>query len=437
MRSIRRQNRNLSPIIIFFSVIIFDIVYLLFNGGIYSNLSNLIIDACLFILSFFAFLFFFSIFIFPFTDIKNLFPIFYRVLLFMTGMHGSISQVKNGMMIEKNGISHKNNPGSALLDSSSAAIISKTTQYHRAVGPGIVFTQKNEFIANTISLQPQKQLIGPLEDEDPYSTKRKNEKPESYYSRVQRVSDTKAVTRDGLEIIASFSIFYKIKSKPGEGNSPFGYNPLSVERAILGQSVDLNSNQMNGLAKNWTTLPGHLVVDIWRELINKYKFNELFQVKDTHLEYCIENLRSRLMQQEYEEIDEFGIKTEILIPSKEYRLLQDRGIVILEIRLKRLSFPPEIEEGLINQWESSSMKISNNEQEIISRLQEKAILDGKLYGKKFVTDLISQMTDKLTAEGVLTPKNLINQLRSIHENQSQKRSGILGNQLNNDKRVLS
>ncbi len=437
MRSIRRQNKNIGPILVFFFVIFFYIIYLLFNGGIISNLSNLLIDISLFILSFFAFLFFFSIFIFPFTEIKNLFPIFHRVFLFMTGRHGSIGLVKNGVMIEKSGISHKNDPGLALLDSSSAAIIGKTTRYHRAVGPGIVFIQKNEMVTDTVSLQPQKQFIGPLEDENPYSIKQKNENPESYYSRVQRASDTKAVTRDGLEIIASFSLIYKIKSKPGEGNSPFGYNPLSVERAILGQSVDLNSNQINGSVKSWISLPGLLVVDIWRELIHKYKLNELFQVNATHLDCCMANLRSRLTQQEYEEIDEFGNKTEKLISSREYSLLQDRGIVFLEIQLKKLFPPPEIEEGLINQWESSWLKISNNEQAIISRLQGQAISDGKLSGKKITTDLISQITTKLTAEGILTPKNLIDQVRSTHENQSQKRFISQDNRLNNDKKGLS
>jgi len=437
MRSIRRQNNIIKLVFVFFFAITVYIIYLLFNGGINSNLSNLLIDTSLLILSFFIFLFFFSIFIIPFKEIKDLLPFFQRVLLFITGKHGLISHVNNGVKTEKHVSSTKNNSGLILLDSSSAAVISISTRYHRAIGPGVVFTQKNEVLADTVDLQPQKQIIGPLEGENPYSEKIKYEKPDFYSSRVQRASETKATTRDGIEIVATFSLTFKIKSKPGEGNSPFGYNPLSVERAILGQAVDINVGSQNGSAKSWTSLSGILAVGIWRELIHKFKFDELFQVNGSHLDYCLENIHSRLTQQKYEEIDEYGKKTGKYALSNEYQLLEDRGIDFLEIQLKKISLPPEIEDGLVNQWESSWLRISNNEQTTISRLHDQAIADGKQSGKKLIADMTSQIVKKLAADGILTPKILISQILSTYEHQLKKVSVFQGFHLNNDKKGLS
>ena len=437
MHSIRRQNNNIRFVFVFFFAITIYIIYLLINGGTNSNLSNLLIDTSLFILSFFIFLFFFSIFIIPFKEKKDLLPIFHRVLLFITGKHGLISHINNGVKTEKHVVSTKNNPGLILLDSSSAAVISISTRYNRAVGPGVVFTNKNDVLADTVDLQLQKQIIGPLEGENPYSEKQKYEKPDSYFSRIQRASKTKAVTRDGIEIVATFSLTFKIKSKPGEGNSPFGYNPLSVERAILGQAVDINGGSQNESAKSWTSLSGILAVDIWRELIHKYKLNELFQVNRSHLDYCLENIHSRLTQQKYEEIDEYGKKTGKYALSNEYQLLEDRGINFLEIQLKKISLPTEIENGLVNQWESSWLRISNNEQTTISRLHDQAIADGKQSGKKLIADLTSKIVNKLATEGILTPKILIGQILSTYEHQSKKVSVFQDHHLSNDKKGLS
>lgn len=437
MRSIRRQNNNTKLIFVFFFAITIYIIYLLLNGGINSNLSNLLIDISLLILSFFIFLFFFSIFIIPFKEIKDLLPIFHRVLLFIKGKHGLISHVNNGVKTEKHVVSTKNNPGLILLDSSSAAVISISTRYHCAVGPGVVFTKKNEVLADTVDLQLQKQIIGPLEGENPYSEKQKYEKPDSFFSRIQRASETKAVTRDGLEIVATFSLTFKIKSKPGEGDSPFGYNPLSVERAILGQAVDINSSLQNESAKSWTSLSGILAVDIWRELIHKYKLDELFQVNGSYLDYCLEHIHTRLTQQKYEEIDEYGKKTGKYALSNEYQLLEARGIEFLEIQLKKIALPPGIEDGLVNQWESSWLRISNTEQTTISRLHDQAIADGKQSGKKLIADITSQMVNKLAADGILTPKILISQVLSTYEHQTKKVSVFQDNHLNNDKKGLS
>ena len=437
MHSIRRQNNDTKLVLVFFFLITIYIIYLLINVGNNNNLSNLIIDTSLLILSFFIFLFFFSIFIIPFKEIKDLLPIFLRVLLFMTGKHGSISHVNNGVKTEWHMASLKKNPGLILLDSSSAAMISLSTRYHHAVGPGLVFTKNNEVLADTVALQLQRQIIGPLEDENPYSGKQKYEKPDSYISRSQRASETKATTRDGIEIIATFSLTFKIKSKSGEGDSPFGYNPLSVERAILGQPIEINSDSQNGSFKSWMALSGILAVDIWRELIHKYKLNELFQVNGSHLDYCLENLLARLTQQKYEEIDEYGRKTGKYAISNEYQLLEDRGIDFSDIQLKKISLPPEIEDGLIDQWESSWLRTLNNEQTTITRLQDQAIADGKQSGKKIIAEMTSQLVNQLAVDGVLTPKTLISHALTAYEHQSNKVSEFLNNQLPSDKKGLS
>jgi len=436
MRHIRRQNNNLNFVVIFPLFISLYIIYLLINSRGIVNVTNILVDSSLFIFSFLAFLFFFSIFIFPAKEIKDFSPIIKRVFLFMTERHGPISQVNNGIKVEKHGGFIKSNPGLILVDSSSAAIIRRTTSYHRTVGPGIIFTRKNEIIADTVDLQMQKKFIGPLEGENPFSTRQKYEKTESYLSRIQRAEETKAVTRDGIEIIATLSLTFKLKSNPGEGKSPFGYNPLSVERAILGQIVDLNTVR-KGPIMSWASIPGLLTVDIWRELIHKYKLSELFQENGSLFDYCIKNIQSRLTQPKNEEIDEYGKLTGNQTQSREFQFLEDRGIDFLEIQLRQLFLPQEIENGLIHQWESAMLKISIEEKTILSRLRDQATSDGKQSGKKFIVDMTSQIINKLSAEGLLTSKNLINHSISNYENISKSGSEFINSQMENDERDFS
>jgi hypothetical protein len=433
MRSIRRQNRNkffyIIPIVLFLYSL-----YQFLDQGIASIFPNILIDVIFFVLSFFTFILIFSFFLFPNTEITNLLPILHRVFLFLSGKNGSINHVKNGKKIEMNGISSKSNPGLVLLDSSSAAIIGKTTRFHRAVGPGIVFTNKNETLTDSVDLRIQKHSLGPLENENPYLIRQQKEKSNSYDAQVQRASETKVITRDGIEIIASFSLTFKIRSKPGEGNTPFGYNPLSVERAILGQTVDHKSGLQNEYSRSWTELPGLLAVDIWRELIHKYKLNELFQINGSSLDYCLEYMHNRLAQQRYEEIDEFGNRTGIQISSKEYQFLEDRGIEFLEIQLKRLYLPPDIEDGLVNRWESAWSTITTSEKKIISRLRGQAITDGKTSGQELISELITQIILGFTNEGTLTPNNLISRLLSARKDRSRKEKGFPEDSSNNTKK---
>ena len=437
MRKIRRQNSNIKLILIVLFALTVYIIWLLNTGGISNNFSILLIDTFILIFSFFIFLFFFSIFIFPFQEIRDLFSVFYRVLLFIAGKHGFISHVNSGVKTDKYMASIKSNPGLILLDSASAAIIGNPTGFHRAVGPGVIFTDKNEVLADTVDLQIQKEIIGPLEGENPYSEKLKFEKPDSYFSRIQRASETRAITRDGITIVATFSITFKIKSKQGEGKSPFGYDPLSVERAILSQTINIKGEQWNGDPKSWTTLPGLLAIDIWREMIHKYRMNELFQVNGSNLVFCLENIYSRLTNQQYEAVDEFGNRTGKFVPSSEYQLLENRGIDFVEIQLIKISLPPEIEDGLVDQWESSWLKISDIEQTSISRLRDLAIADGKKSGKKIFAGMISLIINKLASEEILTPKNLIDQMLASYKNQSKKVSIHQENPLLKGKKDLS
>ena len=417
MRNIRRQKNKF--VYIFPITLLFYFLYNFINRGIISSYPNIMIDVLLFILSFCIFILFFSFFIFPNTEITNLLPILQRVFLFMVDKVGSINHIKNGKNVEINGNSTKNNPGLILLDSSSAAIIGKSTNFHKAVGPGVVFTAKDEIILDSIDLQIQRQLLGPLENENPYSMRQQKEQSSSSDSQVQRASETKAITRDGIEVIASFLLTFKIRSKPGEGNTPFGYNPLSVERAILGQTIDHNSNSHNEDSMGWTKLPGILVVDIWRELIQKYKLNDLFQITESKLDLCVQYVNARLAQKQYKEIDAFGNKTETQNTSKEYQFLEDRGIEFLEIQLKKIHLPPEIEDGIVNRWESSWSKITTSEKTTISRLRGQAIADGITSAQKSISELIAQNTFKLSKEGTLTTKNLISQILSSRRHQSK------------------
>jgi hypothetical protein len=335
MRKVRRQNN--------FLFILLVIGWMFF--GIQSFFSAEGQTAFIFFLAilFFSFSFFssmlvFSCFIIPIQDPADLFSVFTRIIRFFLRLHGPIQQIKNGQMETIYAGIDSNLPGLALLDSASAAIISHTTSYHRTVGPGVCFLQKNEKISHTSNLSLQKKWIGPLENENPFLSKVRGESSEGYQSRLKRAEETTAFTADGKKIIASFLVFIKFIANSGEGGSPFGYNPISVNRAFLGGSPSLLiKNQLNSY--NWFDLPGILVSDLWKDEISKFRFNNLFSQKDAKLNDCVNAIQNRLVEKSFSEKQEVVSNNQFQGSS----LLQERGLVIRKIYLMKVYLDNNLE----------------------------------------------------------------------------------------------
>lgn len=330
MRKIQRQN-NPILILVFLSWLFFGFQTLF--SGIVQPFFLFAIAIIFLIISFFSSIFYISFFIIPLENPIEIVSLVSRVIRFFFKSHGSIYLIKNGQLKTVHAGFTTNQPGLALLDSSSAAIISRTTSYHRTIGPGVCFLEKNETVSHTISLAWQRKWIGPLENEDPFKAQARGETDKEFQSRIKRSDDTTALTSDGKKIIASFLIIYKLKAVLNVGGSPYGYDPLSVGKALLRiSSSNSESSQVEG--HDWTDLPGILVADVWKKEVIKYSFQEIMATNETVIDNCINSIMLKMTGNSSTENYDDNSFGRFQRPNT----LTDRGLEIKNIFLMRI-FP--------------------------------------------------------------------------------------------------
>jgi hypothetical protein len=89
--------------------------------------------------------------------------------------------------------------------------------------------------------------------------------------------------------------------------------------------------------------------------------------KKTALQVINEMVKARLMQPEVDYLDEHGRRGEGTLPSAEYKLLQDRGLQVLNAGVSNLRLNPQIEETIISRWSTTWLKNAKEESEQIER----------------------------------------------------------------------
>jgi len=411
MRQVTRNNDKKRFSIFLLSSFLAYILWVLVSGGLRVNLVFIILDLTLFLFTFFSFIFIFSQFIFPLSSDEDRFAAFKRLLLYIFAQHGPISIIKDG---STSNIYHNvkiNNPGVIRLDSASAALLGNKTGLNRVVGPGVVFTEKSESVIDSIDLHIQKHWLGPFENENPFSSKRKTENSVEFQERRKRADQTRGFTKDGIEIIPSFLISFKLISSPGDGNTAFGYNPLSVQRALIDQPIQ-QINQDNEMAvQNWNKLPGFLLTDIWREILQKFRFSEIFHENDSALKLIIEHIQARLTEKEISEIGEENIFIGKKITSNEFALLQEKGIVFLKLYLQQLWFSPEIETQLARRIKSNDYQNHTHPGPSFQSFPENG---DNLSAEEKLSQVISQTIANFHGLEKISPQKLKGQLMLIH-----------------------
>jgi hypothetical protein len=117
--------------------------------------------------------------------------------------------------------------------------------------------------------------------------------------------------------------------------------------------------------------------------------------KKTGLQVINEMVKARLTQAEVEILDDHGVRGHGTISSAEFKLLQERGLRVLNASVFGLRLNPTIEETLINRWSASWLINARVEKDQIERKlnivesagQEKAI---RQYADLFSRDLIQK-----------------------------------------------
>ena len=115
-------------------------VYLTYRlGGAQANFWTILFDLVLFYAGIAFWMFFFAQFILPVKVLQKRWLAFRRLWDYLIGQHGAAIFIENGEVRKHAGEMDKDQPGIALLDSASAAVLRTDVEYTRAVGPGVVF----------------------------------------------------------------------------------------------------------------------------------------------------------------------------------------------------------------------------------------------------------------------------------------------------------
>lgn len=335
---------------------------------------------------------FFAQFVLPVDKLESRIKIVERLITYISGSHGPAIFIENGIVHAREGETKKRGPGVLWLDSASAAMLRTAVKFTRTIGPGVHFTRNKEYIAATVDLHILSQAIGPEEKDDPYTVLEDADKQKALR---ERCDETRALTRDNIEVMANISVTFRIKAKSGEGGSYLGFDAENVRKAIT-------ENLLQGITTDqpvWSTLPARMAADVWREYLRKFKVIQLFETPPPGGENALQSIsalvKKRLTQETVEAWDDYGrpIPDAAPIPSQEFARLQEMGLEVSGVTIKRLFFQPEVESRLISQWTTQWLKNAQKERDQVernrklteTRAQEEALKDFALHASQEIS----------------------------------------------------
>ncbi|MCX6065667.1 MAG: hypothetical protein NT121_07930 [Chloroflexi bacterium] len=426
-----------------FGVFIFAylvISYILFIAAPQVDQSlEILMDLILCVGGLFVWMLFFSQFVLPVYRLRDRITVIDRLVTYLLGGHGPAIFVENGQIRSSEGENKKKGPGVTWLDSASTAVLCSAVEFTRTIGPGVHFTKADEYIAATADLHTLTQSIGPESSDQPFTVA----KEDINFQKIQeRHWETSGTTRDAIEVVATISVTFRIKSVEREGGTRFGFNAANSEKFIR----DSITRGVQVDQPVWSPLPAKMAADIWREYLRKVRLSELFEIVDwrteTTLQYLSSLVKNRLSQSEVVLLDDFGrprlkgvekdqfnenlfgIFCELIQagqkeqandmiqtgPSQEFETLKAMGLEVTGANIKQLIFAPDVEERMINQWTTLWLKNAQKERDQVERdrkLSETAGSDDAM--KEFATDAIRELLKK---EPVSKPEALKQLVRS-------------------------
>ena len=322
--------------------------------------------------------YFFSQFVLPVQTPNDRKEIYSRVSGF-TGSRGPILFVKNGRVIKHEGETEKKGAGVIVLDTASAIVMQTSTEIVGPAGPGIRFTKPPEKIVRGegVDLRTQWQFIGPQASEQPFLNPVPISDPKKYNELQNRRQQTAGHTRDGFEVSPTISIKFRIKQPNEKGpsesgvTSQYGYNAAAVLNAVTREVIELGTAENKRTRLEWYRLPAHLVVNLWREYVRKFKLEDLFKAEGVSGLQTIEDMiNKRVTRRDVIALDDTGQPTGEALSSLEYHQLTERGLEIMEVTIHNVMFDPNIEEQTIKNWKAEWTKIARREEDILNEREK-------------------------------------------------------------------
>jgi hypothetical protein len=407
------------------------------------------LDVFLFIVAFLIWTAFFAQFTLPLKNLGQRVLAAIYLTLYSLGLHGPAISIENGEIPKRYERDRPHGRGVIILDTASAAVLRTRNRFTRSVGPGLVFTGSREYLAGAVDLHRKASHIPALgpnaDDSDPFEAwDPGKEVQEAYDQRQKRRFETSGVTRDGVEIVPNiFTIScldhdmeppndrsdrrglrsWLSAHRDSETLSRFGFNSEAVRRAITGEAVDpmVRSPLAEKQAMPWFKLPGYLAVDLWREYLRRFTFEELFTEIEgyngqTALQVIHEKVFQRLTQPYLVEIDPVGGPTNQLVESREFTMLYERGTRVLEVHLRNFRFEKKVDQQLEEKWFSYWHQRAEAEREFIQQRNSYSMHEGE---KDAQREFAFQATRRFDPAFLNTPKPdrryLRNQMREALE----------------------
>jgi len=360
-------------------------------GDIPENIKILFSNSMLCLFGTVLWLGFFAQFVLPVRKLADRYKALDRLVIYTTGASGPTLFVENGIVQQRPGEMERRGKGVVILDTASAVLLRDNVKFTRVSGPGLVFTDRLEYIAGTVDLHRHiKPLppLGPLGDEDPFKPRDssgKGESDQAYDARLQRRQETSALTRDGVEVVPNVMALFRLEPRPGDTSLSFHYNPDAVKRwvTVEGRMVTGRRGDVT-MQVPLEKLPAYLAVDVWREYLQKFTLSELFslpvpgdQPDATALEIILRMVRLRLTESEVDEFDDHGQPTGARVPSREYEILSSSGIQVDAAIINRPRFDPLVENKLVSDWAANWLTSSQFERNQIERSRGLVVHKGK------------------------------------------------------------
>lgn len=279
-------------------------------------------------------------FVLPVRSLSERATVIGRLLRYLAGMSGPVMFVHNGRAEESQADRRRTGPGVLLVDHASAAVLRTDVRFTGAVGPGVTFTAPGERLAESLDLRPQ-------------SCQLPAQKPTTAEQAEQQAGSSLAVTKDGIPVSAKLSVTFMLhpggSARPREGEKedqpPFEFFPVAAGRAVYGHAFGA------GHDVPWTRLPLLLVVDLWREQVKGRNLPDLFSSgRDTAspLRDIQNEILYRLTSPFFLAPAASGNRSRK--PGREFRILKDRGIRVLNVQVSGLVLPEDIADEHVLRW---------------------------------------------------------------------------------------
>jgi|GEM_PF-278567 len=269
-------------VVVWIVILIGLYAYQIFAQPTFGSVFGIVFNSLTFLAVFSFWMAFYAQFILPVQTLEYRSKIISRLKRHMAKSHGPALFIKNGRVIAKEGELEQKQAGVIWLDAASAAVTRTDTAYKQVLGPGVHFTDDDEYLAGWLDLHTQVQSIGPKEGDLPFhklSEDADDEAKAKHKEAHERRTAVSALTRDGIEVVPNITVVFKLDARAAKDDEPgshFGYDEEAVFSAISKEGIDPSAKD-GARRVAWNQIPALIAADLWREYAAKFTLNQLFE----------------------------------------------------------------------------------------------------------------------------------------------------------------